>query len=1078
MSKLIASAVASLLAAGIFAGDLPVVSTSETKKGVWMEVFANATNLAQRTKSPMIMVWANRGCSYCEELEGQLNGNDFKMWQTQHQDYVYCFVLGSGAGGMDVAPNAGSNAKEFAKTAANTRSSSLSYYPFVCLYWPKADGVVAKAWSRGSASKIMSEAEALFVDYHPRSIRFSCDGSSARDRYEAEPGRAAFVNVKVVQDGGDTSPYVLSYQYPGAQSAESLDISLGGDELERFVQIPVPADSKEGDVISLALKDGEETVATSSITCTSPENGPANPYWFGEKSELEAGDWSMDLDAVTNAVKAGRADYAIVFFTGALWCPHCQGIEDFVFTTDAGRKWAKDNRVVFAVMDNPKRSADANPTKPNGAPPTLLRYEAGSNSYVPNVLCSGTGYLSQKGLVANATTEAVLQRNHTLGYPGGYFCAPEATRTGYPTFILLDNENFQPVARFVRSEEDRSATPGSMKGNYKYYHDLDDHLQRLNDFLKLRDGDGELDSYVSTTPLTYEIGSTKDIEVQLNDRYRAFTLTGLSESGTLTLRATNDRGRQVALDYYVDGDVAASATDELVVKVKKGDLGKRIVVRVNGYPNTAVKLGESSVYDVTLTSSFEPSQIVDSASLPLRFATNVILETLDLEGVTRVTVSKKGALPSGLSIKYDKTTGSIVLTGKPTKAKETTVTYTYTLTYADGRRETSEPVEVSVSTYDPKEVNPYLGAKLSRTVPLVAEGRLVGLLTVSATTSARITAKFTGSEKVSFSGCWEAIDEDGAAVTTLTKKGASLALALDSDGDLTAWLSGVEGSAELSGRSEVLADTASFAGKYSVVLCNESESGVNFGHGSLQLTMTTSSRIKTGTMSYSGVLPDGTTLSGTSQLCADGQLEYDDGTSYACAVLPIYKKTTKTEVAFLLRFRAGGSETYGDESTTLSHVVGSSDRGGCLWNGLALQPFGSWFKGGIALSGWQDVYKHVPTVFDLKLDGVKVATVTASGTKVELTDKPQGSTVSMSYTKSTGKLSGSIRLRLEDGSKLSGTWKGVILPGWHYSCGGCGDDDGVVLPFGMGTFCYTDRSAGKSVKVSLPMTLEIPNGEK
>ena len=460
-------------------------------------------------------------------------------------------------------------------------------------------------------------------------------------------------------------------------------------------------------------------------------------------------------------------------------------------------------------------------------------------------------------------------------------------------------------------------------------------------------------------------------------------------------------------------------------------------------------------------------------SLPLRFAANVRLVPLDLEGVKSVTVSKKGSLPSGLSIKCDKATGAIVLTGRPTKAKETTVTCTCTLTYADGRRVTSEPAEVTVSTYDPTEMNPCLGEKLARTVPLVSGGRLVGLLSVTATTSGRVTAKFTGSETVSFSGYWTSLREDATAGAALAKKDASLALSLDADGRLDARLANVGGFAVLDGFSEALADAASFAGRYSVALVNGSADGVNFGHGSLQLTMTTASRIKSGTVSYSGVLPDGTSLSGTSQLCADGKLDYEDGTSYACAVLPIYKKTSKTEVALLLRVRAGGAETYGDESMTLSHVVGSSDRGGCMWNGLILQPSGSWFKTNVALSGWQDIYEHVPSVFDLKLGGVKVATVTASGSKVKLTDKPQGSTVSMSYTKSSGRLSGSIRLKLEDGSKLSGSWKGALLPGWHYSCGGCGDDDGVVLPFGMGTFYYTDRSTGKSVKASLPVTLEI-----
>ena len=1043
----------------------------------WGDDFVAATNEAVQSQKPLILFWANSRCENCQALEQAVQTDpSFAAWKAAN-DYVYCFHLGKDKHDQDGSDTI----KNFAKSAGGTLAEKewLRSFPYVCFWWPKGDGrVSATAKSTTLVSVVMDTADKTFAGYVPKATYRFAPGDTECDRYEAEPGRTSHVDVELQRSraDGDTTQYVFAYQCPDEAVRE--ETFVWGAELKRTFRVNVPLRYTAqdcGKTVALQVRDSTgETVASGKIHFVEEENGPANPFWLGEKPELEAGDWSMDLDAVTNAVKAGRADYAIVFFTGALWCPHCQGIEDFVFTTVAGRKWATDNRVVFAVMDNPKRSADANPTKPNGAPPTLLRTEAGSNSYRPDVPCSGAGYLSRKGLVAGAETEAVLQRNHTLGYPGGYFCAPESTRTGYPTLILLDNENFRPVARFVRSEEDRSAAPGSLKGNYKYYHDTDDHIRRLDDFLRLRDGDGELDSYVSTTPLSYAIGATTNVEVQLNDRYRAFVLTDLAESGKLTFRATNGKGRPVALDYYVDGTAKASATDSLVVKVKRGDLGKRLVVRVNGYPNTAVKLGESSVYDVTLTSSFEPFQIADSAELPLRFAADFCLEELDLEGVKSVKVSKKGSLPSGLSIKYDKAAGAIVLTGKPTKAKTAVVTYAYTLTYADGSRVTGEPVEVTVSTFDPVERNPYLKGKLSRTVPIIVDSRLVGLLSVSATTSRKITAKFTGDEKISFSGCWQTLDGDGTAAATLTKKNVMLDLSLDSDGRLEARLLSLEGAAELSGAAEALADSSAFAGRYSVVLANENASGVNFGHGSLQLTMTSSSKVKAGTVSYAGVMPDGTAVSGTSQLCADGWQTYEGGTTYACALLPIYKKTSKCEVALLLRIREKGDETYADEAKTLSHVVGMSECGGCAWNGLPLVPFGSWFRTNVALSGWQDVYEHMPSVFDLKLAGVKVATVTASGSRIALTDKPDGGSVSMSYTKSSGKLSGKIRLVLADGSRFSGSWKGALLPGWHYSCGGCGDDDGIVLPFGMGSCYYTDKSTGKSAKASLPVTLEIP----
>ena len=254
----------------------------------------------------------------------------------------------------------------------------------------------------------------------------------------------------------------------------STNVVWGKDDTREIVEIPlgdIPGLSYDGSsVLGMKLSSPADGTSTNGAIhlVASQANGPTNPYWIGEKDELEAGEWSMDIDAVTNAVAAGRADYAIVFFTANLWCPHCQGLEEFVFDTDAFRSWAKSRKVVFALLDNPRRSPDVEPTIPNGAPPTLLRYEAGVNNYA-GTRPSGAAYLTRKGIEVD-DAEAVLRRNHTLGYPGGFYATPEASRTGYPTLIILGND-FAPAGRFVRMEESNGVS--------KYYHDPDEHMQRL-----------------------------------------------------------------------------------------------------------------------------------------------------------------------------------------------------------------------------------------------------------------------------------------------------------------------------------------------------------------------------------------------------------------------------------------------------------------------------------------------------------------------------------------------------------------------------------------------------------------------
>ena len=47
----------------------PIETISYAEKGVWMDNFALATNLSVKTRSPMVLFWANQHCEFCEALE-------------------------------------------------------------------------------------------------------------------------------------------------------------------------------------------------------------------------------------------------------------------------------------------------------------------------------------------------------------------------------------------------------------------------------------------------------------------------------------------------------------------------------------------------------------------------------------------------------------------------------------------------------------------------------------------------------------------------------------------------------------------------------------------------------------------------------------------------------------------------------------------------------------------------------------------------------------------------------------------------------------------------------------------------
>ena len=1042
---------------------LAISALGSVVPGVMGDSFAEARDYAEANNIPLVLIWGNvqngEKCEYCEALDNALAEPNAKA-KMQELGHVFCHVWGKNKSDDPSQPQ-NRGARKFVEDRG---TSKLKSFPIACAYWKREDGTVVEDHFEGrspsggymTADQFFAKVTAIVGDYG-RAASFLV-GNTAQDRLEAIPGKTTrvFVPLKDLRES-DRGSYEIVAKFPrgGGQVATT----------DQWIAIPAGVDFQPGDVATLELLKDGQVVSTGAITFVAePENGPANPYWIGEKPELEAGDWSMDIDAVKAAVKAGRADYAIVFFTGALWCPHCQGIEDFVFMTSEGRKWARDNKVVFAVLDNPKRSADPNPTKPNGAPPALLRYEVGTNSYDPNVPYSGAAYLSRKGLAAGTATEEILQRNHTLGYPGGVYATPEAARTGYPTFIMLDAAAEKTMGRFVRLEEKTDVSD--------YWHDPVEHLRRLNDFLLLRDGEGERNSYASLTTLRHEVGCANKgkATLQINDRIRVYNLDGL-EPGTLTIQTSHSKkGLGVSIELLVAGASVAAGTDELVYKIRKSDIEKGVQLRINAYPDTSVKLGESSVCTVNFTDEFEPSPVVDEATLPMGFAANICLEEIEADGEVRsVSVKRTGKLPLGLTLKYDKTTQSIVLSGKPSKAAQDCVfTYTYTITYKDRRKVTSEPVEVTVRTFDPSTLNPYLGVAQNRTIPIVSVDRkLVGTLTVTTTTRGAVTAKYVGGSKVTFRGNWTELLDDAAAVDLSTKKGEMLRLLLDSNGLMTAILTEVDGFDRIDGLSSVLTTVGfeAFKGVYTVTLRDESGLG---GNGYLTLKMTSSSQLKKGTVSYSGLLANGTTVSGSAQLSGAGFDEVEGLGLRECAELPIFKTMSKLDVRMVLRIRANGEMTHVDEENSWAHVVHASDAAIPLVNGEVVGPYGVWFKTNRKLSEFKDDYTHIGDTFALKLGDTTVAKATAAGAKVMLSEKL--GTVSLSYAKGTGIISGRMKFAL-DGETLNGTWKGVVLPGWHYDCG-CGGDD-PALPFGMGTFYYTDRENGRSVKRSLPVTFEI-----
>ena len=495
--------------------------------GVWCGNFAAATNYATRCDIPLVLVWGVTTtkfgeCEHCAALTAELKTPEGLSWAAE-QSAVFCFV--EGFDWNDVGPNAGSGAKDFAKTAGGTMTA-LSTTPYVCLYWPRRaatrfTGVLNSMYSRegssllgqfrNSYSKFVSE-----VDVSPSHCAFPF-GDTENDRLEVIVGETRRIDVPVVRTNQTdvAAACTVAFSCDGASSATNISWTVG--ESMAFARFALPDAFSASSTIYVTLGDASaaELARRTVHPLAEVENSERNPHWLGERTSdtLGWGEWTMDLDIVTNKVAAWNAAnpsqkaYALALVEGCCWCPDCAMAEKNIFDNAEFKAWAAANRVVFGVVDIP-----SNP-QAEGAYPSLLRYETyrTSDNFV-NLrrtvaadeslrFQSGAGYLSRHS-VAYGDAQAVYERNKALmgsdTMHGGWNRPENANknRTGVPVFLLLRGDG-TIAARWNRFSD---VGPTAFSVGY---------LRRFEEmFAMAGDGDEESDDSRLSTSRTVSIGDS------------------------------------------------------------------------------------------------------------------------------------------------------------------------------------------------------------------------------------------------------------------------------------------------------------------------------------------------------------------------------------------------------------------------------------------------------------------------------------------------------------------------------------------------------------------------------------------
>lgn len=1039
--------------------------TGKVASGVWLENFAAATNLAYTTKTPLILFWGNDLCPECAKLEAAFVTDSFKNWQSDHDYFVYCLVIGSS--GNDVGVNKGSGAKEFASTAAGALNTSnrLKQYPFVCLWWPQDDGTVSVVNFVGRtglmgvpqstqmdekrlanhdsemlkllANEFERAVEKAFKGYAPESLPTFVASNTIGNRLEAEP-KTAIVPVPLKRDGGSATTNVLRVAWSEGGGWGDYEVlwSKGQKTASVDVSMTPPSGSAftPGQSLGLTLFDNAgNVIATSEIACVDEqENSEENPYWVGEKTAqtLDWSDWTLDYDIVKQKVSdcsaAGMNAYTLAVFSGTTWCPYCKAIKASLFDSDEFKSWLGKNHVQIALFDQGLSPSDAYPGAGH-----LLTYEAGLEHYSPagsQIMVSGAGYMSRHE-IKESDLQAQSVHARSVDYSFSKWLAPEskAVRLSNPTILLIDG-NDRVVGRYS-SWRDSNNTLGF--GN-KYY-DPNENITRLDDLLLLAERGSESSDYCSTTTRVLAPNSTATATFQINDRNECFLLKDLS-TGTLTFSAKAPR--DIALSFIVDGEIVSSGVNSLQVSVARSHLSaSRICLKASGAMPAKLD-GVSSVYEATIAATIEESA---ANGLFTGFQQSIVLGTIDCSTTAKVSVHKlSGSIPPGMKLAFDTATHAAMLIGTPKKAGAYTLSYQAAVRDS-GTTSITKSEDIAFDIEDPATRNIYVNLNANYAVPLVASSldgslELGGTIVVTTKRNGLIGAKFqpvTG-RAVSFSGRWSSLDAtDNVAEAHLFKSGTELYMRLSPSGELSIEIDGLSG-------CTAYGEMATYDGSYTVTFPTIASDGncPYLGTGVAMLT------VKRGIAAVKIMLPNGTKFNMKTYLSLDP-------TDREYALLPIMKCAAKDTFSALLRIRANGASLYSDSETAA--VILSANGISAQWSHhepkssfeSMLDVYGGYYDKSLGEDGYFRLFGLHGTV--LVIDGVPVEA------KYRL-------------TKNTGMFSGSANLTRLDGSVVPGKFMGVLLPGW-IDCN-CGDSV-IERPFASGAFIYKENGTTQSVPADL-----------
>lgn len=804
------------------------------------------------------------------------------------------------------------------------------------------------------------------------------------------------------------------------------------------------------------------------------------------RTEAKGSDASNPLSL---AIEAGADDYGQVNDNVRWFKLSNVPVGKVTFITDGG------NKLVLSAYEYSGSGACTNVIK------------SGTNTLTVSFTSSANKYLKVQGFVPKTATYG-LQTDYDWGLFSVVTLVPSYTAASFKSTSGRMNMEVKAGLRYKLSGF--SAYKGFTKNSDGTY------TADKTGTLSMASAQGATVTYqISGVPGTVQFATTSASVMEADGSGTIqVTRTG-GKSGVATFKVSVNKGSgntgRVSVSpttlTWKDGETATKTVTYKVTATAAFNADETFTISLAKSGDTADALGSKKTFTLKVSDSTDP--MLPKASYSLRLYRNVsVSESYAVSNIRengRVSVSRTGTIPTGLRIGYDASSKKLLFTGKPTRPGS----FSFTLAVSEKRASgivTGNATKYTVTVADPVALkkgetgyNAVLAQNATVYGSLPVYGKLSGKQVMAGVATLRLmrTGKValnyiaTDGARTSFSGAVDSLSTAGQVKSTMTSGSSKAVLSITSAGRAMLTLTGMPAkfgtslTSESAGINLIRNSLGSYAGYYAVTMplntadLVKGKETIATGTGYLILRMNLSSFVRTGKVSYLGMLANGQTFSGNAYISGDQMTANGQTWAY----LPISVNKMSNAVGFVLRIRKNAAKTTSGDpqavlaaSSAVPYWIFDSDV-------VRLNVYGGIYNKDVNLTSICEEY-YGTTTFKLGFDKQwfaassrygAIKSVPSAAVKVTAAGDlaiTSTETIRLRLAKNSGIVSGTVPVQFANGGRVTLQVRGVLLYGWT-DCG-CFEGSSSVIerPLFSGAAFYSDRVGSGTARRGLEVSFK------